>query len=141
MPLDLKKEERINGDRRKNRRYPIVLQLRWKLIRRRKILFTGDGHTIDLSTGGLLFDAGRLLPAGMKVELSVAWPVLLEEQTPMRLALQGRIVRSQGNLTAARIVQHEFRTSGGGSSDPRRGVLQGPFLLMGGATLGASRLH
>ena len=132
MPWDQqKKEEKINGDRRKDRRYGIPLELRWKLIRRRKVLFTGEGHTIDLSSGGLLFDAGRPLPAGLNVELSVSWPVLLRDMTPMKLAISGRIVRSQGNLTAIRIVQHEFRTAGG-NGEARRGPVSAPPMISNG---------
>jgi hypothetical protein len=111
MPVDQQKSETINGDRRSDRRYQIQLELRWRLIRRRKVLFSGEGRTVDLSSGGLLFDAGRPLPAGLNVEISAAWPVLLRQETPMQLAVSGRIVRSQGNLVAIRMVQHEFRTA------------------------------
>ena len=110
-------EEIILDDRRKDRRYQILLELRWKLIRRRKVLFTGEGRTFDLSSSGLLFDAGRTLPIGMNVELSVAWPALLREETPLRLAISGRIVRSYSNFAGVRFIQHEFRTSAG---DARR---------------------
>ena len=67
--------DRIGGDRREDRRYQLQLECKWKLIRRRKVLDTGTGHTIDVSSGGLLFDAGRHLPEGLNVELSIAWPV------------------------------------------------------------------
>jgi hypothetical protein len=112
-----KSEETIHGDRRKDRRYQIFLELRWKLIRRRKVLFAGEGRTLDVSSSGLLFDAGRILPAGLNVELSVAWPALLREEIPLQLVIGGRIVRTQGNLAGIRIVQHEFKTLAG---DARR---------------------
>src|SRR5512143_1587303 len=60
----------INGDRRYDRRYGITLEVRWKLVRRRKVLESGVGTTVDLSSGGILFDAGRPLPVGLNVELS-----------------------------------------------------------------------
>lgn len=109
---EVKQIEGINGDRRRDRRYGIHLDLRWKLIRRRRVLDSGVGHTIDLSSGGILFNPGRQLPIGLNVELAIAWPVLLRNVAPMQLIVSGRIVRCSQNRTALVMVQHEFRTSG-----------------------------
>jgi hypothetical protein len=108
----LKQIERIAGDRRDDRRYEIGLELRWKLIRRKKVLDTGTGRTVDLSSGGVLFDAGRVMPVGLNVELSISWPILLHSVAPLQLSISGRIVRANGMRTAIRMVQHEFRTAG-----------------------------
>jgi hypothetical protein len=109
---ELSQNQRIGGDRRDDCRYQIPLELRWKLIRRRKVLNSGEGETVDLSSGGILFDARRPLPVGLDVELSIAWPILLNDTAPMQLVVMGRIVRSAGNITGIRMVQHEFRTMG-----------------------------
>src|SRR4051812_4237090 len=93
---EIKSNEAINGDRRYDRRYGIALELKWKLVRRRKVLDTGTGSTLDLSSGGILFDAGRQLPVGLNVELSIAWPALLHNTAPMQLVVAGRIVRTNG---------------------------------------------
>lgn len=114
----------ISGDRRQDRRYRLQLDLKWKLIRRRRVLDTGTGHTLDLSSGGILFDAGRHLPEGLNVELSVTWPVLLHNVAPMQLAIYGRIKRCNGRLIAVQTNQHEFRTSGG--SCDHRGLAIAP---------------
>src|SRR5580692_10274158 len=92
--------ESIKGDRREDRRYSIHLDLRWKLIRRRRVLDSGTGRTIDLSSGGVLFDPGRHLPVGLNVELAIAWPVLLRNEAPMQLVVAGRIVRTAEGQTA-----------------------------------------
>jgi hypothetical protein len=102
----------ISGDRRADRRYQIRLDLKWKLIRRRRVLDTGVGHTLDLSSGGVMFDAGRNLPEGLNVELSLTWPVLLHNVAPMQLVVSGKIKRTAGRLIAIQSVQHEFRTAG-----------------------------
>lgn len=102
----------IAGERRFDRRYQLQLELRWKLIRRRKLQDSGVGRTIDLSSGGILFDATRPLPVGLNVELSISWPVLLHNVAPMQLVVSGRIVRSNGYNTAVQVTQHEFRTVG-----------------------------
>jgi len=102
----------ISGDRRQDRRYQLRLELKWKLIRRRRVLDAGIGYTLDLSSGGIMFDAGRTLPEGLNVELSLHWPVLLHNVAPMQLVIFGRIKRTSGRHTAIQTVQHEFRTAG-----------------------------
>jgi hypothetical protein len=102
----------IGGERRRDRRYHLHLELKWKLIRRRRLLDTGGGRTIDISSGGIRFDAGRHLPEGLNVEVSISWPVLLHNVAPMQLIATGKIVRCDGRQVAIQTVQHEFRTVG-----------------------------
>lgn len=105
-------ETAIAGERRQDRRYEINLDLRWRLIRRRRVLETGTGHTVDLSSGGIHFETDRPLPAGLNVELSIAWPAMLQNMAPLQLVVSGKIVRSSGRRTAIQKSQHEFRTAG-----------------------------
>ena len=131
--------DNISGDRRRDRRYQLQLDLKWKLIRRRRVLDTGTGHTVDLSSGGVLFDAGRSLPEGLNMELAVSWPVLLHNIAPMQLVVYGRIKRCSGRLIALQTIQHEFRTTG--STPDQRGSSPAPSrpptLLSSRALLGA----
>jgi hypothetical protein len=120
-----KPEDIISGDRRQDRRYGLHLDLKWKLIRRRRVLDNGTGSTIDLSSGGLLFDAGRHLPEGLNVEVAIAWPVLLHNIAPLHLIVTGKIVRSRGRHIAVRATQHEFRTAG--IPQENRGAPPRPF--------------
>src|SRR5215471_5642725 len=141
MPLQKQSAENdsISGDRRSDRRYQLQLDLKWKLIRRRRVLDTGTGQTIDLSSGGILFDAGRHLPEGLNVEVAINWPVLLHSVAPMQLVVFGRIKRSNGRAAAIQCVQHEFRTAGS-SSDQRNVVvtpMRPPTVLGSRAILGA----
>ena len=108
----VKAADSIAGDRREDRRYGIHLEVKWQIIRRRRVLDTGMGNTVDVSSGGVLFDAGRHLPEGLNVELSITWPVLLHNVAPLQLVISGRIVRAKGRMVAMRAVQHEFRTIG-----------------------------
>lgn len=112
VPGQPHEQESIGGERRRDRRYDIQLELRWKLIRRRKVLESGTGRTIDFSSKGVLFDAFRELAPGLGVELSISWPVLLQDAASMRLVVSGKIVRVNGTQAAVRISQHEFRTAG-----------------------------
>src|SRR5437870_3789431 len=86
--------EKIGGERRGDRRYDLSLNVRWKLIRRRRVLEMGAGITIDLSSGGILLETDRQLPIGLNVELSISWPVLLHNVAPLQLVVVGRVVRA-----------------------------------------------
>src|SRR6188474_1714040 len=88
--------ELINGDRRHNRRYEIPLELRWKRMRRGKVLEVGTGKTIDLSSGGILFRAEKSLPLGERVELCIGWPMLVDNFPRLQLIVSGIVVRSTG---------------------------------------------
>jgi len=114
--------DRIGGDRRSDRRYNLALGVRWNLLYRKKVVDSGIGRTVDLSSGGILFEAGLRLPAGLKVCLAISWPVLLHESTQMQLIVEGRIVRSTAAGVAIRTTQHEFRTA---TAAPRTGELSG----------------
>ncbi len=102
--------DKIGGERRSDRRYDIELNVRWKLIRRRRVLDSGIGKTVDLSSGGLLIETDRELPSGMNIELSISWPVLLHDAAPLQLVVAGRVVRVTGQRIGVRMMQHEFRT-------------------------------
>jgi hypothetical protein len=109
---EVQRVDGISGERRSDKRYGMQLQVRWKLLRRRRTIENGTGHTIDMSSGGILFEAGMNLPEGLNVELSIAWPMLLHNLKPMQLIVTGRIVRAQNGAAAIRTLTHEFRTVG-----------------------------
>jgi hypothetical protein len=123
--VDQPETDSIAGDRRGDRRYDVRLDMRWKLIRRRRVLDQGSGRTLDASSGGILFDAGKPLGLGLNVELSIAWPVLLHNVAPLQLVVTGKIVRVDGTRTAIRMTQHEFRTMGLGSAGRRPATASG----------------
>src|SRR5450432_2339328 len=110
LEIQPSKPQAIAGERRGARRYGLQLELKWKLVRRCRVLDTGAGRTFDLSSSGIIFYAGRELPEGLNVELSIAWPVLLHNVAPLQLTVAGRIVRCEGRIVAIEMVQHEFRT-------------------------------
>jgi hypothetical protein len=111
---DVQQIESIGGERRHDKRYGMQLQLRWKLVRRRRTIDTGTGCTVNMSSGGIRFEAGREMPSGLNVELTISWPILLLNVAPMQLFVTGRILRSGGGWAAIRTVTHEFRTFAGG---------------------------
>ena len=70
----------------------------------------GQGHTVNMSSGGIAFSLDRELAPGAFVELSISWPVTLDTGTPMRLVVFGRVVRTMDGIAACSVDKYEFRT-------------------------------
>jgi hypothetical protein len=93
-----------------------VLEIEYKLLRKGRVERLGLGKTLNVSSGGVLFEANEPLPAGSSIELLMQWPFLLEGVCPLKLVIQGSVVRSDSNGVAVRTKQHEFRTAGARAS-------------------------
>jgi hypothetical protein len=100
----------LAAERRKKTRFPINRELRYKVLEDNTIVASGMGITLDMGSGGVAFQTDHLLPAGSFIELSISWPVLLEDSCPMRLIVFGRVVRSAGSMSACTVDKYEFRT-------------------------------
>jgi hypothetical protein len=103
-------------DQRLSRRYPITLEIEYKLVRKGKVERSGLGRTLNVSSSGVLFEAHESVSAGSSIEIFMQWPFLLEGVCPLKLVIQGSVVRSDGKGIAVRIKHHEFRTAGARSS-------------------------
>jgi len=115
-------------DRRGARRYPIQAELEYRIVRGGKLISSGRGHTIDISTGGILFRSASDVPssdvpADYRVELAVVWPAQLSGGIDLQFCARGRTVRSDQNRTAVKIDRYEFRTkrTKGSPSSPNPG--------------------
>lgn len=104
------KTENKVTDRRAKARFTIRRELRYKLLVDNSVVEAGVGQTVDIGSGGVAFRAGRALTPGAFLELSISWPVLLEQNCPMRLNVFGRVLRSTGDVVACTIDKYEFRT-------------------------------
>ena len=105
----------ISGDRRARRRYPLSLEVAYKVLRKYQVCQTGTGRTIDMSGNGISFETEEGLEEGCSVELAIAWPVLLNKTCLLRLIVTGKIVRSGPGQAAMRVQGYEFRTKGSGA--------------------------
>jgi hypothetical protein len=97
-------------DRREKFRFPMERDVRYKVLKDGATLEAGNGQTIDMGSGGVLFHVERDLAAGAFIQVSVSWPVLLDDSCPMRLVIFGRVLRSTGRTCACSIDKYEFRT-------------------------------
>jgi len=104
------------SDRRSKRRYPIHLEVQYKLLRHRRVERLGLGRTLNISSGGVLFEADGLLPTSGPIELALNWPFLLHGSCNLKLVMRGRIVRANDKAIAIKAEFHEFRTTGARSS-------------------------
>src|SRR5580658_8341134 len=104
----------MNGERerRTKRRFHIEQDVRYKMLYGQRIAETGSGKTMNISSGGVWFSTEALLTSGMPIELSMSWPVLLNDSCPMKLMIYGCVVRSNERGAAVAIERYEFRTSG-----------------------------
>ena len=108
----------IGDDRRKKRRYPISMEVEFKIVKNYLVIGSGRGTSIDLSSNGIAFTTDKPLRLGSYLELSASWPVLLDGACPLKLVIFGKVVRSEGHFAAIASDRHEFRTRKAGSMQP-----------------------
>ena len=110
-----------NNERRHKQRFPIQREVRYRLLESTK-LESGAGMAINASSGGIAFTCDRQLPLHASIEVSLSWPVALQDSCPLRLVAKGRVVRSDGASVACTIEKSEFRTQARSSMDDLRRV-------------------
>jgi hypothetical protein len=111
------KHEHVSGDgqsreKRMKRRFPVEQEVRYKMLFGQRIAETGSGRTTNISSSGIWFTTTGVLTAGMPIELSMNWPVLLNDICPMKLMIYGCVVRATERGAAVAIERYEFRTQG-----------------------------
>jgi hypothetical protein len=98
------------NDRRAKHRFAITRELRFKVLDGERPTTTGIGNTINISSGGVAFETITNLVPGTLVEISISWPVLLDQTCLMRLVVLGRVVRTRRQIVACTVDKYEFRT-------------------------------
>jgi hypothetical protein len=89
------------------------------LLSKGRVERLGFGKTLNVSSGGVLFEAKGALPADSPIEILMNWPFLLDGVCSLKLVIRGSVVRSDSQLVAVRTRLHEFRTAGVRSSGGR----------------------
>jgi PilZ domain len=108
-------------EQRSHQRYAIELELEYRLLGRHRGGQLGTGKTVNISSGGVLFETAESPLLTGPIELMMNWPFLLEGVCPLKLMMRGRVVRCQGRKVAIASKQHEFRTAGSaGDAKPRQ---------------------
>jgi len=100
-----------SAERRTSDRFPIEREMRFKMLSKR-ISDGGAGTTVNISSGGILFQTEKPLIPGKRLEMAISWPAQLDNRCALKLIARGRVVRSEQGYAAVQIQQYEFRTLG-----------------------------
>jgi len=98
------------AERRNNARFDCHLAVSYQTLEKPFISGQGESETLNISSKGVLFRASEALEPGQLVQVSVDWPARLENQIPLKLVAEGRIVRNVKGVAAMTIEKYEFRT-------------------------------
>jgi hypothetical protein len=104
--------DRSLSEQRSHQRFPIELEVAYRLLSKDCGGQLGSGKTRNISSRGVLFESGESVPSAGSIELMMPWPILLEGVCRLKLVIQGRIVRSDGHKVAIESKHYEFRTAG-----------------------------
>jgi hypothetical protein len=100
-----------SNERRSKSRFNLQRDLRYKMTADGMPQASGAGQTINMCSGGVAFVTEHPMHTGAFVELSINWPVLLDDSCPMRLIVFGRVLRTTGQTAICSIDKYEFRTA------------------------------
>jgi DNA-binding NarL/FixJ family response regulator len=103
-------EKASGADRRTNARFPCRLAVSYQALEHPFLSGVATSETLNISSKGLLFATEEALEPGQLFQVSVDWPARLDDQVPLKLVAEGRIVRNLNGLAAMRIDKYEFRT-------------------------------
>jgi hypothetical protein len=102
----------LTEQRRDGIRFPIKSDLRWTVVNGKNGSLTGTGETVDFASTGISFRSDGKLPLGSRLKIDVDWPVELDGRIPMKLLVQGTVIRVNGPIVFVTIEKREFRTAG-----------------------------
>src|ERR1700691_5439404 len=97
-------------DRRISHRFPLRLAAIYRCIGSQFASNLSTSKSLNISSAGLLFATTETLRWGQAVEVSIAWPVRLDNGTALELVIRGSIVRSTGDDAAMRLERYQFKT-------------------------------
>jgi len=93
--------------------YPIRLALQYRAYANGRLVQTGTGETIEVSTRALRVKVAEELPADAgELDLAVAWPAALDGTTPLQWTVKGKPAWRAPGWIFVCIASHEFRTAG-----------------------------
>ena len=96
-------------NRRLEQRYRFEQPLRY-VFEQRGAAQLRAGTTTEVGAGGVLFQTDCPPPDGVRVELRMTWPILVQGVCSVVLVINGTVVRTDGRGTSVRIDQYLFET-------------------------------
>ena len=99
-------------NRRMAKRYPLCQIVEYRQLNSVPGPVAGQGRTINIGSGGVLFTTEEPLQVGQPVEVLIEWPACTDGTCALRLVTLGEVVRSEDRQAAVQFQRHEFRTRG-----------------------------
>lgn len=96
------------SERRARLRFPLIQEIRYR-SRWKRLDLAGRGETLNISSSGALLTTEHQLDPGTRIELSINWPMQLNESASLKLVVDAAVVRVDEGRAAVRFVSHEFR--------------------------------
>jgi len=93
--------------------YPIHLMFQYRAYAEGRLVQTGVGETIEISSRALRLRIPQELPAkAEELDLAIAWPVPLDGITPLQWTVKAKPAWRAPGWIFVCISSHEFRTAG-----------------------------
>lgn len=92
--------------------YPITLDLHYQVLSDGRQVETGSGRTTQFGSRRVVFTAEPALQVAARLQVSVAWPVLLDDRVKLQLIIEGRVIGVDGDRVTLGVVKYHFRTRG-----------------------------
>lgn len=105
-------------ENRKNQRFE--LRLPFEIIRSGHKNGLVHGHTLNMSSSGVLFESAQNLSVGEIIEYFITLPTGQNPDEDVRLRCMGKVIRSYDNFAAATMERYEFVRS-------KPGLIEMPF--------------
>ena len=102
-------ETGTHPERRAARRFAIGFRLKYRAFRHRELVGAGVGRTLNMSSGGILFQPDIPLDPDLNLEVLIDWPTASPSHLHLQLLAFGTVVRTGEHQTAVRMVRHEFQ--------------------------------
>jgi hypothetical protein len=105
----IRPRKRLEGaaEARQGKRFKLKMPLRYATAEA-----SGFGEVVNISSSGVLFTTQKPLKVDVAAELSIKWPVMLDDAVQLNLVAAGMIVRGEAGKAALMIEKYEFRTCG-----------------------------
>jgi hypothetical protein len=92
--------------------FPITLDLHYQVLSGGRPVEAGSGRTTRFGSRRIVFTAEPALQVAARLQVSVAWPVLLDDRVKLQLIIEGRVIGVDGDRVTLGVVKYHFRTRG-----------------------------
>ncbi|HSR06802.1 MAG TPA: PilZ domain-containing protein [Bryobacteraceae bacterium] len=97
-------------ERRSKVRFPLELKVRYRSLSNR-CPASGMGLVVNMSRSGVLVSSEHEMSVGVRIELNIEWPSLLDGRVPLQVVTVGRVVRCEPSSFAVVLARYQFRTT------------------------------